>query len=125
LIYQSTTLATLLTSGNLGIGTSLPAAKLHVVGDSLSNTFKLIANTAVSGSDATIFRPADNTMAFSTNGSERARITSGGVVSVNTTGAGYNSEKLAVLAANNSLAAAFKTNAGATEYTVAVSNTAT
>jgi hypothetical protein len=67
-----------LTSTGLGIGTSSPTAKLHVSGDAIANTFKLIANTSVSGSDATIFRPADNTMAFSTNGTERARITSGG-----------------------------------------------
>jgi len=65
-------------SGNVGIGTSSPTAKLHVSGDATANTFKLIANTTVSGSDATIFRPADNTLAFSTNGSERARIDTSG-----------------------------------------------
>jgi len=69
-------------SGNVGIGTSSPSAKLHVVGDALANTFKLIANTTVSGSDATIFRPADNTLAFSTNGTERARINSSGYVTM-------------------------------------------
>jgi hypothetical protein len=68
--------------GNVGIGTSSPAAKLHVSGDALADTFKLIANTTVSGSDATIFRPADNTMAFSTNGAERARISSDGTFRV-------------------------------------------
>jgi len=69
---------TLDASGNLGIGTASPAAKLHVVGDALANTFKLITNTTVSGSDATIFRPADNTLAFSTNGAERARFDTSG-----------------------------------------------
>jgi hypothetical protein len=68
---------------------------------------------------------ANAPLLLGTNNTERARITSGGVVAVNTTGAVYNSEKLAVLAANNSVAAAFKTDAGATEYTIAVSNTAT
>jgi len=69
-------------SGNVGIGTSSPAAALHVNGDNIANTFKLIANTSVSGSDATIFRPADNTMAFSTNGSERMRISTAGQVTM-------------------------------------------
>ena len=69
-------------SGSVGIGTTSPSAKLHVSGDSVANTFKLIANTSVSGSDATIFRPADNTMAFSTNGAERMRIASNGAITV-------------------------------------------
>jgi hypothetical protein len=56
---------------------------------------------------------------------ERARITSGGTLAINVSGVTYSSEKLAVLAATNSLAAAFKTDAGTTEYTIAVSNTAT
>ena len=65
-------------SGNVGIGTTTPATKLQVVGDIASSTLKLAANTSVSGSDATIFRPADNTMAFSTGGTERMRIDSSG-----------------------------------------------
>ena len=72
-------------TGKVGIGTTSPSAKLHVSGDSVANTFKLIANTSVSGSDATIFRPADNTMAFSTNGAERMRIDSAGKVGIGTT----------------------------------------
>ena len=65
-------------SGNVGIGTTTPATKLQVVGDIASSTLKLAANTSVSGSDARIFRPADNTMAFSTGGTERMRIDSSG-----------------------------------------------
>ena len=68
----------ILETGEVGIGTDSPSAELHVSGDSIANTFKLIANTSVSGSDATIFRPADNTLAFSANGAERMRINSTG-----------------------------------------------
>jgi hypothetical protein len=129
---------TLDASGNLGIGTSSPGTRLKVNSASATNgvvaAFENSGSTGAgisfiqAGVDAYDIRmPAgSNSLAFYASGTtERARITSGGVVSVNTTGAVYNSEKLAVLAANNSLAAAFKTNAGATEYTVAVSNTAT
>jgi hypothetical protein len=76
--------------GNVGIGTSSPNASLHVIGDAIASTFKLIANTTVSGSDATIFRPADNTMALSTGGVERMRIDGSGNVLINgTTTVGY------------------------------------
>ena len=71
------------TNNRVGVGVASPAAELHVSGDSIANTFKLIANTSVSGSDATIFRPADNTMAFSTNGAERIRILSSGGITFN------------------------------------------
>ena len=77
-------------SGNVGIGTSSPSAKLQVSGDATANTFKLIANTTVSGSDATIFRPADNTLAFSTNGAERARIDSSGNLLVGKTSSDFS-----------------------------------
>jgi hypothetical protein len=89
-----------LTSTGLGIGTSSPTAKLHVSGDAIANTFKLIANTTVSGSDATIFRPADNTMAFSTNGAERARIDSSGNLLVGTTSSLSVADKLTVVGGN-------------------------
>ena len=82
-----------LTSTGLGIGTSSPAAKLHVSGDALANTFKLIANTTVSGSDATIFRPADNTMAFSTNGAERMRLDSAGNLGLGVTPSAWTTFK--------------------------------
>jgi hypothetical protein len=66
------------TNARLGIGTASPAIALQVVGDAGGSTFKLLANTTVSGSDATIFRPADNTLSFSTNGAERFRFGSAG-----------------------------------------------
>ena len=124
-------------AGNVGIGTASPTSygggytTLEVAG-SVTGVINLKAGSTVYGqmsTEANAYKVeavgASTSLRFLTNSAERARITSGGVVAVNTTGAVYNSEKLAVLAANNSLAAAFKTNAGATEYTVAVSNTAT
>ena len=58
---------------------------LYLSGGVLTSTVKFLANTTVSGSDATIFRPADNTMAFSTNGAERMRIDSSGNLLVGAT----------------------------------------
>jgi len=56
---------------------------LYLSGGALTSTVKFLTNTTVSGSDATIFRPADNTMAFSTNGAERMKIASDGVAHFN------------------------------------------
>ena len=84
LTVDTSTLKVDATNNRVGVGTTSPAAELHVSGDSIANTFKLIANSSVSGSDATIFRPADNTMAFSTNGAERLRIKSDGTIGVGT-----------------------------------------
>ena len=70
-------------SGNVGIGVS-PSRKLHVSGDILGNAFMLAANTSPSPSIQTqIYRVADNTLAFATNGSnERMRIDSSGRVGI-------------------------------------------
>ena len=63
---------------------------LYLSGGALTSTVKFLANTSVSGSDATIFRPADNTMAFSTNGAERLRIdTAGSLLYQTGSGKGY------------------------------------
>lgn len=71
------------TSGNVGIGTSSPASRLHIQG----STDCVLTNTAQSGSSwfagtntaAYILHNASNTpMVFTTNGTERARISAAG-----------------------------------------------
>ena len=67
-------------SGNVGINETSPSRKLDVSGDILGNAFMLRGNTSASPSiQAQMFRPADNTLAFATNGNnERLRIDSNG-----------------------------------------------
>ncbi len=74
-------------SGKVGIGTTSPSRTLHVSGDVLGNAFMLAANTTPSSSiQAQIYRPADNELAFATNGAnERMRLTSGGALLLGTT----------------------------------------
>ena len=67
-------------TGNVGIGTDSPSAKLVVIGAS-SNTYLSIDNA---GSGENYFA-ANSFHAFQTSGSERMRITSGGNVGLGTT----------------------------------------
>ena len=86
-------------AGKVGIGTTSPAGKVHAT--SAANTATFIAQGEVdnpsfpaygfSGQNADngsrgagMYLPADGTLAFSTHGSERLRITSGGKVGVGT-----------------------------------------
>lgn len=78
--------------GNLGINTTTPTAKLDVNGSSVIRGFltttdaiKLGGNSsAPSSTDAFIYRPTDNTLAFGTASAERMRITSAGNLLVGT-----------------------------------------
>ena len=86
-VNDSTLMTVQGSTGNVGIGTTSPSRKLHVSGDMLGNAFMLDSNTSPSSSiQAQIYRPADNQLAFATNGAnERMRITSTGKVNIGDT----------------------------------------
>ena len=78
--YAAQNKLTILTSGNVGIGTSSPGQKLDVAGNTTSTAYILRANGSAPTADAAIFRAADNTLAFSTASTERLRIDSDGTI---------------------------------------------
>ena len=73
---------------NLGFATNNAAAQmilhtsglLDVVGSARATNFYLRGNGSAPSADASIFRPADNTLAFATSSTERLRITSTGQI---------------------------------------------
>jgi fibronectin-binding autotransporter adhesin len=81
--------------GNVGIGTTSPSNRLEIVGPYQATPLKVlrhadygnVINIGRNGisETANIGYPADATMNFSTNGSERVRITSSGNVGIGTT----------------------------------------
>ena len=80
------------TTGDVGIGTITPGAKLHVAGDVLA-TGSFIAGSGSAGNpsfeftgdpDTGLFSPAANTIALATSGVERLRINSIGNIGIGT-----------------------------------------
>ena len=103
-------------SGNVGIGTASPTAKLSVAGD----ITVLSTGAAIAGSTESVFfggTANGNYLSFGTNNAERARITNGGNVLIGTTSVpsgaygGFGSEVFCVQSTANSVL--FSTNASA------------
>ena len=82
---NNTTALTINSSQEVGIGTTTPSEKLHVQGavGTTNGTAALPTHTFYSDNDTGMYRAAVNTLAFSTGGTERMRITSAGDVDVN------------------------------------------
>jgi hypothetical protein len=108
--------------GNIEInGSSNSILALTIAGSSTNASYLYSTST-----DLEIAAIGSRFMRFTTNGSERARITSGGILYVNSTDNGLTSAlKLSVTGATGEGAFLFKNDAGASQWTGWVWNTAT
>ena len=72
-------------NGNVGIGTVSPVGKIDVRGNVFTTgAFIAGANISAPTADASIYRAADNTLAFATGSAEKMRINSSGNVGIGT-----------------------------------------
>jgi hypothetical protein len=67
------------TNNRVGIGTTSPTQKLYVNGHIVGNSLNIPSNTSSPPSGVTIHKPANDTMAFRINSTEKMRLTSTGL----------------------------------------------
>jgi hypothetical protein len=126
---------TLTADGNLGLGTTSPFSAANQTSLTINattyprldfysgGTQRAFINSG--STDTNIYTVGATPLTFGTNNTERARITSGGDLHLGLTVAAYNAERLTAYKSGNAEAAALVNDAGANNYTVAVSNRAT
>jgi hypothetical protein len=100
-----------LTSTGLGIGTSSPGAKLHVVGNSYFQSGTLFTDAVTAYSGTTLALSAGSTaMTFTVNAAERMRLDSSGLLTVGNTSPAGSSQITAYGASNGQIAVQNSTN---------------
>jgi hypothetical protein len=107
-------------TGNVGINTSSPGYLLDVAGTSRISTGLYFNNSATNG--AFVWQVANESLRFGTNDTERMRITSGGVVQINTT-AGGATLNLKAQAGNNIIRLQNTSNGDGSIYAYGTSTT--
>jgi hypothetical protein len=97
------------TTGSVGMGTTSPNYTLHIDSNTSITRFQITNSTTGQGGgvglqiiqnglDASITNRSNGYLGFETVGTERMRITSAGIVSINTTGSGFSNPSLLVQA---------------------------
>jgi hypothetical protein len=99
-VTSSISRVSILSGGNVGIGTTSPATTLQVNGLISANQGAGNGYTFVGDLDTSIERPAQNTIILKTTGSERLRVNSSGNVGIGTTSPNYKLEVNGTLGVN-------------------------